>query len=202
MIDIRMAQHRCGSDSVETTDRLVFVDDPGVLSTLAAEGRARWVLPVTSPGFVRFGRVRLRSVRAWLEGARVPSGGAVSVRLATRGDYLERLGGSFHRFVSAPLVRDFRYRVVLDTADSPDWLFPDGTSAQIELDGVVDESDGLRHFQPTPMAEWHLTATGDGLDLTDVTRVVMEFTGAVNPRTEPVQRAPAARGSEGLDWSA
>ena len=50
-------------------------------------------------------------VRMWLEGARLPDGGTVHVRMATWGNFLHRSGGSSYQFTSRPLVRDFRYRV-------------------------------------------------------------------------------------------
>jgi hypothetical protein len=165
-----------------TTDKLCVVDDPRVLAALAADGGAQWVLPADAHGFTREG-ARLPSVRAWLEGARLPDGGTVHVRMATRGSYLHRSGGSSYRFTSRPLVRDFRYRVRRADDGSAAWVFPNGTYGSIEADGVVDDELGYAYLQPTPYAEWHVAVTGDGLDLSGLTRVVMQFAGSVNPWT-------------------
>lgn len=181
VMDIRSGRRRRVSLPPEGTERLYFVDDPRAVSSLRTTGEARWVLPANAPGFPRFGPLRLAAVRAWLEGARVPDGGTVDLRLSTRGDYLERGAGTSYRFVSTPLVRDLRYRVTSAADSRPDWLFPDGSVGHIEVDGQFPDGDGAAHIQPTPMAEWHLVVSGDGLDLTDLTRVVMEFAGSANP---------------------
>jgi len=46
---------------------------------------------------------------------------------------------------------------------------------------VVDNEVRYAYFQPTPFGEWHIKVTGDGLDLSGVTRVVMQFAGSVIP---------------------
>lgn len=184
VIDLRTGRRRRVSIPPEGTERLFFVDDPRALAALAATGQTRWVLPLNAPGFPRLGRLRLTAVRAWIEGARVPDGGTVALRLSTRGDYLERSSGASYRLVSKPLVRDLRYRVTQAPGDRPDWFFPDGSGGHLELDGVLDDPSGTVQIQPTAMAEWHLAVAGVGLDLTDLTRVVMEFVGSVNPRAE------------------
>lgn len=163
------------------TDKLYVVDDRRVVAALAADGEARWVLPADADGFP--GRARLTRVRIWLEGARLPDGGTVDVRMATRGNYLHRFGGTSYQFTSRPLVRDFRYRVTHTDDGCAEWVFPNGAYGSIEVDGMVDDEVGYAYVQPTPFAEWHVEVTGDALDLSDLTRVVMQFAGSVNPRT-------------------
>ena len=58
---------------------------------------------------------------------------------------------------------------------------PDGSFGYVEVDGVVDNEVRYAYFQPTPFGEWHIKVTGDGLDLSGVTRVVMQFAGSVIP---------------------
>jgi len=163
-------------------DKLHVVDDPRVLAALVADGGAHWVLPADAHGFTR-DRARLPRVRMWLEGARLPDGSTVHVRMATWGNFLHRSGGSSYQFTSRPLVRDFRYRVRRADDGSAAWVFPNGTYGSIEVDGVIDDEPGYAYIQPTPYAEWHVAVTGDGLDLSGLTRVVMQFAGSVNPRT-------------------
>jgi hypothetical protein len=181
VVDIRSASES-RDPPPPATDKLCIVDDPRVLAALAEDGGAHWVLPADAHGFTR-DRARLPSVRMWLEGARLPDGGTVHVRMATWGSYLHRSGGSSYRFTSRPLVRDFRYRVSRADDGTAVWVFPDGTFGSIEADGVVDDELGYAYLQPTPYAEWHVAVTGDGLDLSGLTRVVMQFAGSVNPRT-------------------
>lgn len=165
-----------------TTDKLYVVDDPQVLAALVADGGARWVLPADAHGFTR-DRARLPRVRLWFEGARLPDGGAVHVRMATLGSYLHRTGGSSYQFTSRPLVREFRYRVRRADDGSAAWVFPNGTYGSIEVESSIDDELGYAYIQPTPYAEWQVAVTGDGLDLSGLTRVVMQFAGSVNPRT-------------------
>ena len=164
-------------------DRLYVVDDAGVLAALGAEGHARWVLPADAHGFCRLHRARLASVRVWLEGACVPDGGVVDVRMVTEGSFLDRVGGTSYRFTSEPLDRTFRYRVSRSDDGSPAWVFPEGTYGHVVVDGVVDESLSYASVQPRAFAEWRVTVSGDALDLSGLTRVVMEFAGSVSPQT-------------------
>jgi hypothetical protein len=164
------------------SDKQFVIDDPKLLADLAAKGEARWVLPLDAHAFAGFGRVRLTRVRVWLDGARLPDGGSVDVRMSTQGNYLDRFAERPFQFTSKPLVRDFEYRVTALQVGPPDWRFPNGTFGYIEVDGVVDDEVSYAYFQPTPFAEWHVTVRGDGLDLSGVTRLVMQFAGSVIPQ--------------------
>jgi hypothetical protein len=165
------------------TDKQVAITDPVVLQALAKSGEARWVVPADTHAFAGFDRVRLNKVRVWLDGARVTDGGSVSVLMSTQGNYLDRFKGKSYQFTSKPLIRDFTYRVTSKQVGSPDWRFPDGSLGYVEVDGVVDDEVSYAYFQPTPFGEWHVSVTGDGLDLSGVTRVVMQFAGSVISHT-------------------
>lgn len=164
------------------SDKQFAITDQAVLQALAAHGEARWVLPAEAHAFAGFDRVRLNRMRVWLEGAKVSDGGSVSVLVSTQGNYLDRFKGKQYQFTSKPLTRDFTYRVSGKRSASPDWRFPDGSFGYVEVDGVVDNEVAYAYFQPTPFGEWHISVTGDELDLSGVTRVVMQFAGSVIPR--------------------
>jgi len=83
---------------------------------------------------------------------------------------------------SKPLIRGFTCRVTSQRSGSPDWRFPDGSFGYVEVDGEVDHEVSYAYFQPTPFAEWHVSVTGDGLDLSGVARVVMQLNGSVIPQ--------------------
>ena len=179
VMDYRAAPEHQDPPARMLTDKLFCLDDPQTVSALAAGGEARWVLPADAPGFARADR--LRCLRIWLEGARSPDGGTVDVRMATRGNYLERSGGTSYRYTSKAVVRDFRYRVTRTDDGLAAWMFPNGTYGHIEVDGVVGDERSDAHFQPTPFAEWRVTVSGDGLDLSGLGRVVIQFAGSVIP---------------------
>ncbi len=182
VMDNRAALEHFDPPPQKMTDKLYFLDDPRVIDALATAGEARWVLPADANGFTRFDRVRLTTVRMWLEGAQLPDGGTLDVAMATQGNYLDRLGGKSYQFTSKPLVRDFQYRVSHSHDSGAAWMFPNGTYGYIEVDGVVDDEVSYAYFQPTPFAEWHVKVTGNRLDLSGLTRVVMQFAGSVIPR--------------------
>lgn len=163
----------------EMTDRLCVIDDPRVLAELAGSGEARWVMSGDTPAFSAFDRTRLSTVRAWLDGADVPDEGTVQARISTRVSCWDRPEGRAYRITSEPLTCEFAYRVSNQESTAAAWRFLDGTHGYIEVDGVIDREGGRACFQPTPYAPWHVQVYGDGLDLTGVTRVVIEFGNSV-----------------------
>ena len=182
VMDHRSALEHFDPPPQKMTDKLYFVDERRVVSALAADGEARWVLPADANGFTRFDRVRLTCLRIWLEGAR-----AARRRHRGRPDgHPGQLPGSVRRQVvpvhleaagpRLPVPGDPHRRRLRGL------VFPNGTYGYIEVDGVVDEEVSYAYFQPTPFAEWHVKVTGDGLDLSGLTRVVMQFAGSVIPR--------------------
>ncbi len=159
-------------------DVRVVVDDPSVVAGLAATGEAWWVMSGDTHPFARFDRVRLTRVRIWLEGARVPENGSVVVRLSTHGGYEDRAADTRLRFIAAPLVRKFTYRVSGRSLGSPDWSFPGGGFGYVEEDGVVVDQERFGYVQPTPFTRWGIRVRGKDLDLSSVTRVVMQVAGS------------------------
>ena len=71
--------------------------------------------------------------------------------MATRGNYLNRFGGTSYQFTSRPLVRDFRYRVARTDDGSAAWVFPNGTYGFVEVDGVVDDENRVRVRPADPL---------------------------------------------------
>ena len=97
-----------------------------------------------------------------------------------------QLSGAVRRHVvpvtSTAVVRDFGHRVTRTDDGSAAWMFPNGTYGHIEVDGVVGDEHRYAHFQWTPFAEWRVTVSGDGLDLSGLGRVVIQFAGSAIPR--------------------
>lgn len=163
-------------------DKRVVVSDTRVLDALRATGEAAWQIGTDAAPFAGYDRVRLTRVRVWLDGARVPDGGSVGIRMSTQGGYQDRFEGRSYQFTSKPLVREFQYRVARQESGPPDWRFPDGTYGYIEVDGIVDDEVRYAYFQPTPFAHWQISVRGSGVDLSGLEGVVMEFAGSVIPQ--------------------
>lgn len=162
-------------------DKQVVIDDPAVLTALTTTGQANWVVPLDSRTFAGYDRVRLDTVRVWLDGSAIPEG-EVRVRMRTQGSYLDRLAGKGYQFTAKPLDRTFEYRVTRRRQGPPAWVFANGALGYIQVDGVVDDEVSYAYFQPTPMAQWEVGVRVDGERPRGVQRVVMQFAGSVIPR--------------------
>lgn len=157
------------------------VTDPAVLQKLRTTGTATWAVPLGARLFAGLSRVRLSTVRVWLEGAVTrKAGDFISVKITTAGNYLDRYRGVNYQFVSKPLVRPFQYSAFAKgQTNNFAWEFDDGSVGVIQLDGSVDKEVAYAYFQPTPFAEWSISLTDNnpGLDYSKVTKITMSFEG-------------------------
>lgn len=165
------------------TDKQCIIDDPATLAALSKNGTASWTIELDNESFLGLDRVRLTTVRVWLEGAKVKNGQAVSVLISTSGTYRDRLNGTEYLFTAKPLKRGFEYHVApaAGAKPHPDWKFEDGNLGYIELDGSVAAEVSYAYFQPTPFSEWTIAlgpSDNPGLDLSKVTRITMQFQGS------------------------
>ena len=163
------------------TQQQVVIDDPAVLAALKSTGIAHWALQLTNANFSGMDRVRLTIVRVWLEST--PVAGAdydVEISITNLGNYLDRFQGTPYQFTAQPLQRGFKYRVSAQNEGNYDHIFANGTYGYIEIDGAVDQEVSYAYFEPTPFSEWQIKVAnaGAGLDLSGVTRIVMEFAGS------------------------
>jgi hypothetical protein len=157
------------------SDKLFVITDPTILANFQKTGAASWALPMDDPNFAQLDRVRLNTVRVWLDGA--TSSDIVSVNIKTAGNYLDRLQGTTYQFSSKPMAQLFQYRLS-DNNPQPDWRFSNGLFATIELDGRVDDEVSYAYFQPTPFAEWHISVNLSQVNLSKLTKITMEFMGS------------------------
>lgn len=176
------------------TQQQVVIDDPAVLAALKSNGTASWALQLANTSFSGMDRVRLSLVRVWLESTPVPTADyEVQIAITNSGNYLDRFQGTPYQFTAQPLVRGFKYRVSAANEGSYDRILANGAYAYIEIDGAVDQEVSYAYFEPTPFSEWQikLGQSTAGLDLSGVTRIVMEFAGSAIFRGQSVA---AARG--------
>jgi hypothetical protein len=163
------------------TQQQVVIDDPTVIAQLKSNGTASWSLQLTNTNFSGMDRVRLSIVRVWLESTPVPTSDyEVQIAITNSGNYLDRFQGTPYQFTAQPLTRGFKYRVSAINQGSYDRILANGAYAYIEIDGAVDQEVSYAYFEPTPFSEWQirLANAGAGLDLSGVTRIVMEFAGS------------------------
>lgn len=163
------------------TQQQVVIDDPAVLSDLKSTGSAHWVLQLDNSNFSGMDRVRLTTVRIWLEST--PKAAAdyyVEIGISNLGNYLDRFQGTPYQFTAQPLQRGYKYKVSATNEGTYDHIFANGTYGTIDIDGTVDQEVSYAYFEPTPFSEWQIKVAnaGAGLDLSGVTRIVMEFAGS------------------------
>lgn len=164
------------------TQQLLEVTDEAVLQQLRDGGTASWTIRFDDPNFNGKDRVRLSTIRVWLDHTQPATAGDyyVEMTIKSTGNYLDRFNGTNYQFTSEPLQRDFKYRVsAVDQA--ADWRFSDGSFGYVTIDGSVDNLVRYAYFEPTPFSQWKidLAAKGAGLDLSGVTKLTLELSGSI-----------------------
>lgn len=170
------------SQPQQMQDKRVVLDDPQWLAQLR-QGSLTFTIPLDSDTFVGLDRVRLHTIRVWLEGARLPPDRSVSIRISSSGQHADRHLGKIYHFTSKPLARRFQYRVTAATgaAGGGHWVFQSGEQGTIEMDGSIDNDVRYAYFQPSPFSEWTISLPPElnpGLDLASVSRVSLQFSGS------------------------
>ncbi len=184
-LDRKNALERFNPPPQDLTNTRIVIDSQEVLSKFREGNSAVWSIALNASAFSDLSRVRLRTVRMWLEGAVPPSSARITVHMETAGNYLDRFEGTKFQFTSKPLQRIFRYRVSDKREGTPNWRFENGTYGYIEVDGTVDDEVRYAYFEPTPFSEWTIKVNpSEGVNLSGVTKITMEFAGSVIPDTE------------------
>ncbi len=122
------------------------------------------------PEFQGLERVRLRTIRVYLEGAKPAPGRSIKVGIHNSGTYQDRFKNTEFRFTSEPAERAFEYKT--------------GQKEPV-IDGTVEKEFGKVLMQPNPFAQWRFTVrakNNPGLDLSGLTAVKVEMVGsAISP---------------------
>ena len=165
------------------TNKQCVIDDSGVIASLVKDHTASWVLILGDDEFLDLDRVRVTTVRIWLEGAKIANDKTISISISTSGSYRDRLNGTVYQFTAKPLIRGFQYHIESGATGkpNPDWRFDNGDLGYIEMDGSVSAEVKYAYFEPTPFTEWKITVTpsdNPGLDLSGVSKITMQFQGS------------------------
>ena len=159
------------------------VTNPSVLQSLATTSAASWPIDLDEPAFAGLDRVRVSTVRIWLEGAKTNGTRPLNIQLSTSGSYRDRYKGTNYQFTSPKLQRVFQYHVTPPTqGTTPDWVFDNGQYGFINVDAKVDDMVSFAYFVPTAYSDWTITLPANlnaGLDLSGVTKITMTFSGSV-----------------------
>jgi hypothetical protein len=179
------------------TNKECQVDDPDVISSLRANNTASWIISLDDDAFLELDRVRVSTVRVWLEGAEMAYNKTISILISTSGSYRDRLNGTNYQFTARPLTRGFEYHLGPATGGKPNpaWQFDDGEFGYIEMDGSVAAEVSYAYFEPTPFTDWTITirpADNPGLDLSKVTKITMQFQGSAIYTSDASMSASAA----------
>lgn len=112
-------------------------------------------------------RVRVTTVRVYLNGAKPAAGKNIVVGVHTSGSFADRMMGVPFQFTAVPGDRTFEYH--------PDKKAP-------IVDGKIDTEFGKVTFQPSAFTQWRFTIRPEhnqGLDLSGLTSVTIEFHGSL-----------------------
>jgi hypothetical protein len=182
-LDTQKALETFDPPPTKMTDKQWTITRTKTIAAFRKNKSASWVLKLHDDAFLDLDRIRITTVRVWLEGAKIAPDKTIMVRISTSGSYRDRLNDTKYQFTAKPLQRVFEYHV--ESAGlgkpNPDWRFDNGDLGYIEIDGSVDTEVSYAYFQPTPFTEWTveiLKGENPGLDLSGVSKITMQFQGS------------------------
>ncbi|PTP16296.1 hypothetical protein CWO27_04760 [Vibrio sp. 10N.286.51.C3] len=154
------------------------ISSPEQLDSFATTGELNFTIPLGQAQLCSFDRVRLSTVRVFLEGENLPYGKQFNLGISSSGNYADRYQDQDYQFSSNPVARAFYYR--LDD--------PTTNDVSIITDGAVANRFEYAYFQPTPFSTWNVTLNNyDEADqannqyLKDVEQIRVEFLGSGIP---------------------
>lgn len=165
---------------------VVEITDPKVLEALHETGETSWSVPLDQTQFRGDARVRLTTVRLWLD-ADYSAPAQVRLKVYSEGNYLDRFQGDSYQFTSKPFERVFEYKVKASGKDGA-WRFDNGDEGVVVIDGRVDDEVKYAYFEPTPFGQWRMTLSS-GVDPRSVTKISMELEGSLIGELAEKERA-------------
>lgn len=161
------------------------ISSPEQLESFANTGELNFTIPLEQVQLCAFDRVRLSTVRVFLEGENLPYGKQLNLRVSSSGNYADRYENQDYQFSSNPVSRAFYYR--LDD--------PTTNDVSIITDGSVANKFEYAYFQPTPFSSWNITLNNfDKTDQTnnqylkDIEQIRVEFLGSGIPNGNSCSR--------------
>ncbi|OQQ09641.1 hypothetical protein BK411_03580 [Vibrio splendidus] len=154
------------------------ISSPEQLESFATTGQLNFSIPLEQVQLCSFDRVRLSTVRVFLEGENLPYGKQLNLRVSSSGNYADRYENQDYQFSSNPVSRAFYYRI-----DDP-------TTNDISIitDGAVANKFEYAYFQPTPFTSWNVTLNNfdkteqaNNQYLKDIEQIRVEFLGSGIP---------------------
>lgn len=154
------------------------ISSPEQLESFATTGQLNFSIPLEQVQLCSFDRVRLSTVRVFLEGENLPYGKQLNLRVSSSGNYADRYENQDYQFSSNPVSRAFYYR--LDD--------PTTNDVSIITDGAVANKFEYAYFQPTPFTSWNVTLNNfdkteqaNNQYLKDIEQIRVEFLGSGIP---------------------
>ncbi|MEZ9346466.1 hypothetical protein AB4166_06295 [Vibrio splendidus] len=154
------------------------ISSPEQLESFATTGQLNFSIPLEQVQLCSFDRVRLSTVRVFLEGENLPYGKQFNLRVSSSGNYADRYENQDYQFSSNPVSRAFYYRI-----DDP-------TTNDISIisDGAVANEFEYAYFQPTPFTSWNVTLNNfdkteqaNNQYLKNIEQIRVEFLGSGIP---------------------
>jgi hypothetical protein len=141
-----------------------------VVANLKTKSSTQFAVDLSQPEFQGMDRVRLTTIRVWLNGVRASQTSPIYLRISNSGVYSDRFQGQTYRFSATSLNRGFKYQGAVRDENA------------ITIDGSVADETVYRYFQPTPFTEWRIDLPqqyNTTIDLSGLSSITIEFAGSV-----------------------
>jgi len=149
-----------------------------VIANLRQNRSSSFSVEFADPVFNGLGRIRLTTVRVWLEGVEASTAQPLCIDITGSGIYSDRLFGKTHHFISDTFRRVFKYNKTLGNVNG------------ILVDGKVDDREKYLYFQPTPFTQWTIKVPEElnpGIDLSTLRSLKIEFCGSAIATLDDIQ---------------
>ena len=158
------------------TIKSIKITDPQQLADFAKDGKLSVHIDQNNPAFRPFDRVRLRTVRAVLQGSQLPTNTEYYIDIRSNGEYQDRWKGKQYTFNANPLYRLFAYNLKSSNVNTATY--------DLITDGSITNKLAFAYFEPTPFSTWSFSLqTPNKIDLKLIESIQIEFIGNAIPKS-------------------
>jgi len=162
------------------------ITEAEILNELRAKRMTSWVIALDHPNFKSSDRVRVDTIRIWLEGVESPGDHPCYIVMSNAGHYLDRYQDDVYSFSTSPLKREFKYRIprYWNQWAEENW---EDRQQYVRIDGQVADEFKYAYFQPTIFSTWTIQlphSENPDLDLSGLSKIFMEVRGSQIPNPD------------------
>ncbi|MER3433720.1 MAG: hypothetical protein C4288_09855 [Leptolyngbya sp. ERB_1_1] len=158
------------------------ITDASILAALQSDRTASWAINLDDQGFRGVDRVRVDTIRVWLQGAKSAKNHPCYIVITNTGHYLDRYQSTSYSFSSMPIEREFKYMIPTDWKQWRESGWNGRADKYVEIEGKVADEFRYAYFEPTVFSSWTIElpqSENPDLDLSELSAIVIEFGGNV-----------------------